>query len=95
MIFNPNAWYAVHGGGNDVTIVEADFQRARFDFPVEIHFGLTVAETKMPFADNTSLVTGLAQHGRKGKPAWFNAERCITIEDRVLLGGLAPGVFAG
>ena len=95
MIFNPNAWYAIHGGGNDVAIVKADLERARFDFPVEIHIGLTVTEAEMPFTDNAGLVTGLAKHGRKSKPAWFNAERCITIEDRVLLGGLAPGVFAG
>ena len=95
MIFNPNAWYAIHRSGNDVAIVKADLQGARFNFPVEIHFGLTVAETKVPFADNAGLVTGLAKHGRKSKPAWFNTERCVTIEDGVLLGGLAPGVFAG
>ena len=95
MIFNPNAWHAIHGGGDDVAIIKADFQRAGFDFLVEIHFGLTVTEAEMPFADNAGLVTGLAQHARKSEAAWFNAERCVTIEDRVLLGGLAPGVFAG
>ena len=56
---------------------------------------LNIAETEMPFTDNAGLVTGLAKHGRKSKPARFNAERCVTIEDRVLLGGLTPGVFAG
>jgi hypothetical protein len=95
MIFNPNAWYAIHGGGDDVAIVKADLKGARFDFPVEIHFGLTIAKAEMPFTDNAGLVTGLPQHARKSEPAWLNAERRVTIEDRVLFGCLTPRVFAG
>ena len=95
VVFDPNTRHAIHRGWDDMAVIESNLERPGVYIAIKVYPRLAVAEAKVPFTDNPSLVACLAQHGGKSEPAWFNTERRVTIEDRVLLGGLAPGVFAG
>ena len=95
VIFNPHARHAVHGGRNDVGIIETDFERAGFDLAIEIELRLAVAQTKMPFADHSGVVSIFAQQRWQSESTWLDAKRSVAIEDGIDFRLLPPSVFTG
>ncbi len=57
MVFDIHARRTIARGGNDVTVVEANLERPRFDFAVPIRSAS--AEAEMPFADDACGVAGV------------------------------------
>ena len=90
MVFDIDARDAIAGGGNQVAVVEADFERAGFDIGVPIE--IARAETEVPFADDAAGVAGRFQSAGKRLCARRNDQLRIAGQNR--RAGLAPGAAA-
>jgi hypothetical protein len=72
VIFHVHAWDAIPRGRHHEAVVEADFERARFDIAVPVRSAFA-AEAQVPFADDTGFVPDLFQDGGDGWRAGRNA----------------------
>ena len=95
VVLDPDAGDTVHGCGDDVAIVEANFQRPGFDFTVEIETGFPIAQAEVPLADDAGLIAGVFQQGGESELPWLHGERRVAVQNRVASCRLPPRVIAG
>ena len=69
VVFHVDAGDAVAGGGHEKGVVEADFERAGFDFVVPIDGLVARAKAEVPLAHHAGRVTGLLEHRRQRRLA--------------------------